>query len=122
MDLIKFKTTIIIVFLTLLSGFGDSQGFLHASKIWKKDNIVFDELVKSALGFGVGIVTYWFMIKYLRKLGIVSPEIQTIAWFGITIIGVALVSGHFLKWSLIDQVIGVITVVGIGWLLFRVGG
>ena len=111
-----------ILFLTILSGWSDSQGFLHADNIWKRSQIVFPELIKSALGFAFGVIAYWITLKVLSEIKTVSVEIQTLGWFGITIIGVALTSGNFLKWQLMDQLVALLVFVGIFWLLFHTGG
>ena len=60
--------------------------------------------------------------RRLNAVGITSPEIQTVTWFGVTLIGVALVSGSFLKWTLLDQTVAVAVLFGIGWLMFRTAG
>lgn len=121
MDNSKIITVVIILFLTLLSGFGDSKGFVHAANIWHNGKIIWSELGKSALGFGIGIGTYWVVIKYLKEFGINSPEIQTIGWFIVTIIGVAVLSGKFSHWERIDQIVGIALVAGFSFLLFRTG-
>lgn len=118
----QIKLLFLIVGITLISGIGDSQGFIYAAKMWQNGKIVWNEFGKSALGFGVGISTYWFAVKYLKEFGVFSPEIQTLIWFGVTIIGVALISRKFFVWQMIDQVIAIIVFAGIGWLLFRTGG
>lgn len=117
----KLSSAIIIIILTLLSGFGDAKGFFHAANIWRNGTIIWAELSKSALGFGIGISAYWIVIKYLKEFGVNSPEIQTIGWFIVTIIGVAVLSGKFSHWERIDQIIGVVLVAGFSFLLFRTG-
>lgn len=117
-----WRTWLVIVVLTLLSGIGDAYGFTHASLMWQHGRLVWGELARSAAGFGAGIGLYWFVLKYMIAVGIVSPEIQTIAWFGVTLVGVALISGKFLSWALADQVVAVAVLAGIGWLLVRTGG
>ena len=113
---------LIIIVLTVLSGLGDAYGFTHAALVWQNGRFVAGELGRSALGFAAGIGLYWVVLKYMTAAGIVSPEIQTIAWFGVTIIGVALLNGKFLGWPRLDQVIAVAVLAGIGWLLVRTGG
>jgi len=108
-----------IIVLTILSGIVDAQGFLHAARIWQNSSLSWVELGRSALGFTVGIVLYWLVLRNMTAVVITSPEIQTITWFGVTLIGVALVSGSFLKWTLLDQAVAVIVLFGIGWLMFR---
>jgi hypothetical protein len=109
-----------IVGITLISGIGDSQGFIHAAKMWQNGKVVWDELRKSASGFGVGIGTYWISVKYFKEFGVLSPEIQTLIWFGVTIIGVALIGRKFFVWERIDQVVAVFVFLGISWLLVRI--
>lgn len=118
----KINPLLLIGLMTVLSGLADAQGFLHASRIWQNGNAVWSEIGKSALGFAVGISIYWLVLKFMSEAGIVSPEIQTVTWFGVTLIGVALASGGFLKWNILDQGIAVLVLAGIGWLLFRTNG
>jgi hypothetical protein len=111
----------LIICLTLLSGLCDSYGFTHAAKVWQGGKLVGRELVHSAAGFVVGISLYWAAVYYLSEAGIVAAEIQTLFWFAITLIGVALLSGRLLQWHPMDQLIAAIVLVGIGWLLSRTG-
>jgi hypothetical protein len=48
-------------------------------------------------------------------------EIQTLLWFGITIIGVAVLRGRFFSWPSGDQVVAVGVMAGLAWLLARPG-
>ncbi len=108
--------------LSILSGWSDSQGFLHANKIWSNNHIVLGEMLKSAIGFSFGVLIYWITLLLLSDIKEVSVEVQTLGWFGATMIGVAVVSGSFMKWGFIDQLIGFLVFVGILWLLFHTGG
>lgn len=116
------RLLLLILGITVLSGLGDSQGFLHAAKIWRDGKLIWKELAKSALGFTFGIILYWIAIRFLQQFGVISAETQTILWFGITLICVAIFSGKLFQWATIDQVIAIIVFAGIGWLLFRTGG
>jgi hypothetical protein len=113
---------LLIVVLTVLSGIGDAFGFTHAALIWQNGRLVWGEVARSAAGFAAGISVYWLVLKYMTAVGIVSPEIQTIAWFAVTLVGVAMLSGKFLGWPVLDQVVAVAVLAGIGWLLVRTGG
>jgi hypothetical protein len=117
----QLKLLLFIIAITLLSGLGDARGFIHAATMWQHGKLVLSEFGKSALGFAVGISSYWLAVKYLKEFGIFSPEAQTLIWFGVTMLGVALISGKFLRWQTLDQIIGVVVLLGIGWLLFRTG-
>ena len=121
MNLEVARTVLIILGLTLLSGFGDAQGFFHGSRMWANGKLVSPEAIKSALGFVFGTTSFLIAIKYIYEIKIVSPEIQTISWFVVTMVGIAILSGKFMHWSLIDQVIGIILVIGVLWLLIRTG-
>ena len=112
----------IIIGLTVLSGIGDSQGFVHAAKIWVNEKLVWSELGKSALGFPVGISLYWIVLKYMNAAGIAAPEIQTLVWFSVTLLGVAIISRNFFRWQTVDQIVGVAVLAGVAWLMVRTGG
>jgi hypothetical protein len=119
MSIEQAKLLGLILGLTLISGIADAQGFIHAARIWQEGKLHWGELGKSGLGFSVGIAVYWVSLKYMREVGVVTPEIQTLIWFGVTIVGVALVSGRVFLWPVRDQVVAVGVLAGIGWLLFR---
>ena len=121
MSFTQLKLIFIIFILTLISGLADAQGAVHAAKVWQGDRLDWAELGKSALGFAVGISVFWVVIKYMIALGVVAPEIQTITWFSMMIIGVALFSGAFFRWQWTEKVVAVGVLAGIGWLLFRTG-
>jgi len=36
-------------------------------------------------------------------------------------VGTAFISGKFLQWQTIDQIVAVVVLLGIAWLLFRAG-
>jgi hypothetical protein len=118
----QVKLLIIIIVISVLSGLADSQGFIHASKIWANNKLVWNEVGKSALGFAIGITLYWIVLKYMNAAGIVAPEIQTLIWFSITILGVAVISRSFFRWQTIDQLVGVAVLAGVAWLMVRTGG
>ena len=118
----QVRLWLIIIAITILSGIGDSQGFVHAAKVWANDRLVWSEVGKSALGFAIGISLYWIVIKYMNAAGIAAPEIQTLAWFLITILGVAIISRNFFRWQTIDQIVGIAVLAGVAWLMVRTGG
>ena len=118
----QVRLWLIIIVITVLSGIADSQGFVHAAKIWVNDQLVWSELGKSALGFAVGITLYWFVLKYMQAAGIAAPEMQTLIWFSVTILGVAIISKNFFRWQTIDQIVGVVVLAGVAWLMIRTGG
>jgi hypothetical protein len=112
-------TLVCIVLFTLLSGVGDAQGFLYAGKVWNDGQFQWLEALKSAAGFQFGVLMYWFALRHLQASGVVAVEVQTLFWFGATIIGVALLGGQFLRWPISDQLAALGVLSGIGWLMFR---
>lgn len=117
--LAQAQPTIVILTLTLISGFCDSLGFAHAARMWQGGTLVLHEALRSASGFAAGITIYWITVRYLNQAGIVDVEVQTLLWFGTTLIGVAVLSGRFLQWRSIDQAVAFAVLAGIGWLLLR---
>lgn len=115
----NFSEIIFFIFLTILTGLGDSQGFIHASRVWDKGVFVWGEAFKSAGGFALGTAAYWIIVKFLQHHGVVTAEIQTLSWFAITIIGVSLASGKFFQWTLFDQILAASILFGIGVLMIR---
>lgn len=108
-----------IVILSIVAGFGDAFGFTHAARVWDNGKLIWSELAKSALGFTVGISSYWMVIRYLNNYGFNSASLQTIIWFTVTIIGVAILSGDFVKWSILNKSVAVAVLFGIGWLMLN---
>lgn len=110
-----------IAAFTILSGLGDAEGFIHASKVWQDGRFVWSEALKCIVGFQFGMLMYWLALWKLSSHGVVAVEIQTLFWFAATIIGVALLSGRVLRWPAIDKAVAVCVLTGIGWLLCRGG-
>jgi hypothetical protein len=109
----------LIALFTVLSGIGDALGFIHAGKVWQHGHFDWSHAIKSAAGFQFGVIAYWLVLRLLISHGIVAVEVQTLFWFGATIIGVALLSGQVLRWPAVDQIVACAVLLGIGWLLCR---
>jgi hypothetical protein len=103
--------------LTLVSGIADAYGFMHASHIWRDGSLVSSELLRAWLGFIAGIATYIVVIRLLDQLGVRSASLQTLGWFVVTIVGVAVLSGDLTRWSRTDQLVGGLTALGASYLL-----
>lgn len=115
----RLFSLIMILVLTVVSGIADAQGALWASRIWDNDRLNPDALLKATLGFGVGIGVYFIMVRFLRTVGVVSPEIQTAVYMMIMIVAVALVSRQFFAWNPLDQAVAVAILAGLVWLTVR---
>jgi hypothetical protein len=117
---VKLITILILIIATIISGYADSRGFIYSSQIWVNNSIDYVAVMKSGAGFMVGIFAYWIVIKSLQDLNVASSsEIQTLGWFVITIVGVAISSGDFIKWDSIDKLISLSIVGGFCLLLVR---
>jgi len=109
------------VALTLASGLADSYGFVHAARVWNGGRLIPGELGRSSVGFALGITIYWIVIRFLEQLGVHSVAIQTVGWFGATLVGVAVVTGEFRDWGTANQIIALGVALGIGWLMIATG-
>ncbi len=109
------------VALTLASGLADSYGFVHAARVWNDGRLIPGELGRSSVGFALGITIYWIVIRFLEQLGVHSVAIQTVGWFGATLVGVAVVTGEFRDWGTANQIIALGVALGIGWLMIATG-
>jgi hypothetical protein len=118
----QFRSIVLILGLTLISGMGDALGFVHSARVWQEGKPVWTELAKSSAGFAVGISAYWFAVRYLNEFGEFAPETQTLAWFVVTIVGMAMLSRAFFAWQISEQLVALSVVGSIGWLLLRTGG
>lgn len=116
------SSMVVIVALLLLCGAGDALGFVYAGRAWQDGRIVWLEALKSALSFQFGVVMYLLTLRQLAQHFAISTEIQTLVWFGATIVGVAALSGQVLRWQPTEQLVAVAVLGGIVWLLVRTGG
>lgn len=105
--------------LTLLSGIGDAYGFVHAARIWRDDLVHWPALGRSALGFGGGMAMQWMALRYLHRLGVTVAELQTMLWFTVTMIGIAVLSRSALQWAPGDRLVALGVLCGLGWLIAR---
>lgn len=112
---------LILLAATLACGAADALGFVHAARVWQHGVFVGREALYSAACFQLGVAMYWVALRTLHAWGVVSTEAQTLVWFAATIVGVALFSGQFLRWPLLDQAVALMVLLGMAWLLVRTG-
>ncbi len=116
---VAMSSIALIMLFTILSGLGDAEGFVHASKVWQDGRFVWSEALKCFAGFQFGMLMYWLALWKLSSHGVVAVEIQTLFWFAATIVGIAVLNGRILRWPGIDQVVAGCVLAGIGWLMCR---
>lgn len=119
MDIARARSLALVITVMVLAGLFDSQGYYHATKIWRGSTIVWGEVAKSAGTYALGTLMFWLAVRLLQTFGDVPPEVQTALAFAVIIVGVAAVSGRALSWRPVDQIVAVVVLAGIGWLLFR---
>lgn len=119
---LPLRLPLAITALTVAAGVLDSLAFTYSASIWQGGRLSWLAVAKSGGAFALGIVFYWLSLRYLREAGVVLPEIQTLIWFSVTIVGVTALSGRFASWPLADQVAGVSALASLGWLIVRTSG
>ena len=112
--------TLSVAFIVVTS-IVDAFGFLFAADIWQAEGVDWSAVSKSALCFSLGMALYWLGLRFMTPLGCQAPELQTVASFALTLIGVAVFSGRFFTWAASDQGVALAVLAGLGWLLWRVG-
>lgn len=112
---------LLAIVLTLITGVCDAFGFVHASRTWKGGQFSPREAILAVSLFLVGIVVYIALIRNLQRLGITSPEIQTLGWFATTVIGIAIIERSIVGWATTDKVMAAVAFVSVGWLVVRKG-
>ncbi len=115
------RPIVLAIALSVLSGMGDAYGFVHASRIWRQELVVWGEMGRSALGFSVGTALQWLAIRYLRQVGISIAEVQTLVLFAATMIGIALLNRSIFAWASVDRAVAAVVVFGLAWLTVRTG-
>ena len=116
---VNLRLSLLITSLMIASGVFDSLAFTYSSRMWQEGRLMFEPASKAAVSFAIGIGLYWAGIRYLGEAGVVLPEIQTLIWFGVTIIGVAILGGRLPQWHFVDQIIGANVIISLGWLITR---
>ena len=112
---------LVLLAATLACGAADALGFVQAARVWQGGSFSMREALFSAACFQFGVAMYWIALRTLSAWGVVSTEAQTLVWFAATIIGVAILSGQFLRWQVLDQSVAIGVLAGIAWLLARTG-
>ena len=115
------RAVTLFVALTALTGFADSQGFVHASRIWDGGDVVWREAIVSGFAFLVGVVAYWIVVRFVSELGVRSAALQTMGWFAVTIAAVVLTDPGHHRWELLDSATALVVITGLGLLLYRTG-
>jgi hypothetical protein len=117
----QVRLSLLIVAFTVASGVFDALGLTQAAGVWQGGRLNAAMAAKSAGSFMIGIAMYWGAVRFLNEAGIVTAELQTLLWLGVTIVGVAVLGGRFFQWPLLDQVLAVNVLASLAWLVSRAG-
>lgn len=109
----------LIIGLTIAAGVFDAFAFTYSADMWQGGKLVWERALRAAASFALGIILYWAAVRHLGEAGVVQPEIQTLIWFTVTVIGVTVLGGRFLRWPLLDQIVAVNVLVSLAWLIRR---
>jgi hypothetical protein len=113
------RVVTLFVALTALTGYADSQGFVHASRVWDGGQLVLREAIISGLAFMIGVVAYLLVVRFVSELGVRSSVLQTMGWFAVTIAAVVVTDAGYQRWTLLDATTAIVVVAGLGLLLYR---
>lgn len=113
------RLPVLIIAFTVAAGLLDALAFMHSAEMWRNGKLVWNHAIRAGMSFALGISMYWGAVRYLEEAGVVLAEIQTLIWFGVTVIGVTVLSGRFTEWPLLEQIVAVNVLIGLGWLITR---
>ena len=80
--------------LTALSAFFDAKGFVYAAQAWRDGALIPATAFRAVVFFLGGVSVYISTIGLQQRLGVHSAALQTLFWFAMTIIGIALLDGR----------------------------
>lgn len=96
-----FMSTVLI----LLSAYFDAKGFHYAGFVWDNNgSFMSGRFFYSFFFFMFGILLYLISIRFFVLSGVNSSTLQTIIWFGATIIGVSIFNGDFKQWDIYQYI------------------
>jgi hypothetical protein len=108
---------VIVLLLTLLSGFMDAKGFVYAARAWPEGRLDLRFATASMLSFFAGLSLYIAAVRFMKGVGVNAVALQSGIWFIITAVGIAAMDGSVLQWSRTQKVVAFFVATGLGWLL-----
>lgn len=106
------------IVLTILAALVEAKGYLYSFRSFTDTNGV--TLIGLAiLCYFIGIVIDFTAIYLISKTHYYVPEIMSMLFMAVTIIGVAILSGQFLNWNHFNQGVAVLIMLGLCWLMYQ---
>ena len=62
---------------------------------------------------------YWLGLRFIDASGVTSASVQTLIWFVITIIGVAVLSGDIKEWDVGSYMLAAVAIAAVAGLLIK---
>ena len=62
---------------------------------------------------------YWLAMRFIQEAGVMSATVQTLIWFTVTIIGVAVISGDVKQWDVTAYVLAFVAISAVAGLLVK---
>jgi hypothetical protein len=113
----SFLSVFFVLVLTVTSGVMDARGFVYAGKAWPDGSIDWPAVGRSMLAFFAGISLYIGAVRFMQQMGLGTVSLQSGIWFVVTAIGIAALDGTVLQWTRVQQLVGVVVIVGLAWLI-----
>ena len=107
----------VVGILTIASGLLDARGFVFAARAWPGGQLDLKMGLASLFSFAGGVTAYIVAIKFMQNAGIHGVALQSGIWFVVTAVGIAAMDGSLLQWTRMQQVVGVVVAIALGWLI-----
>jgi hypothetical protein len=113
----SFLSVFFVLVLTITSGVMDARGFVYAGRAWPDGSIDWLAVGKSMLAFFAGISLYIGAVRFMQQMGLGAVALQSGIWFVVTAIGIAALDGTVVQWSRVQQLVGIVVIIGLAWLI-----
>lgn len=107
------------IFCLLIASLADARAVAHATEAWKNDQIQVGHIIRVFAYYLVSIIPFLYSIRFFGYAVTVSPSIQVLLWFLSTVVFIAILDRSFLSWGGLNQVLGLMLIVGMAVLVYR---
>lgn len=113
-------TIIIAIVITITAALVEARGYVLSFAAFSNGNVNIWQLGVSLLWYILGILIDYIALYTLSQSKIFIPELLSTIFMLSTIVGIALLSGQFFQWQLIDKIVAVLVAMGLVWLAYHV--
>ena len=104
------------IFCLLVASLADAHAVNYATKVWLNDKIQVTNIVKVFAYYVVSIVPFLYSIRFFNYAISVNASLQILIWFLSTVLFVSIIDRSFFGWHMVDQLLGIVLVIGLGYL------